>query len=318
MTLPLVLAWLFGSSAAGPQDATSSTQTSPARAYLEIHAGGLVVRLSGKEPKQFAGLRELAAELPGLRGEFVILAAEERPAEARAVGERIQPLSEDRRGVPVSIDAGDIPVLELLRFLADYTGLPVLLDTSERIDGGLKVAVAAPIAEADDEVVKAILEANQFRVEERELPGGQVVLGLSSRRESPVIPAPREKPIVIVDESSRRELVGRRRAEPPAGAGGRGGSLGGVRLTSVPKILLSHLDLQPGMGLLVQEVDENVPRDKPDLTMLKRYDVITHVCEVRISSVGDLQQALAIVPPGELYHVRVLRRGTTHILRLRR
>lgn len=96
----------------------------------------------------------------------------ERPDAARPV---LAP-SPAFRGKRVDILDGEIPVSEFLRFLADYTGLAVMLDNGGPKGLDENITIAAPIRNADGDTVRAILEANGWRVTKNRLPNGQTVL----------------------------------------------------------------------------------------------------------------------------------------------
>ncbi|MCZ6795986.1 MAG: hypothetical protein O7J95_20450 [Planctomycetota bacterium] len=98
-------------------------------------------------------------------------------AEAEAVddagddGRQFLPRSSAFR-TTVDILDGQIPVKEFLRFLADYTGWPVIIEASPQQAGGItqEITIAAPIEDADAEMVKAILEANRWLITKGSLP----------------------------------------------------------------------------------------------------------------------------------------------------
>ncbi|MCZ6794018.1 MAG: hypothetical protein O7J95_10440 [Planctomycetota bacterium] len=89
----------------------------------------------------------------------------------------------------VEILDGEIPVPEFLRFLSDYTGLPVVVDRSELAADGRTtrsvIRVVASIHDADAEVVKAILEADGWRVRTRTLPNGRQILAVGRTGAAP-------------------------------------------------------------------------------------------------------------------------------------
>jgi hypothetical protein len=130
---------------------------------------------------------------------------------------------------------------------------------------------------------------------------------------------PREKPIIVFEPpGGSPEVATKREAGPPVRVAAEGEWHGGVLLGPVPEILLAHLDLRAGFGLLVRAVDRKSASSRSDLAALKQYDVITHVDQDRVGSVKDLRQASERRIRGETYHLRVLRKGTVRILRVRR
>ena len=66
-------------------------------------------------------------------------------------------------GQAVRLPAGRIPVVQF-RLLSDYTGLPVIHDSADVRISTEKITVAADIPEADEDLIKSILEVNRFRV----------------------------------------------------------------------------------------------------------------------------------------------------------
>ena len=86
------------------------------------------------------------------------------------------------KGERVDIAEGTIDVVEVIRFLADYSGLPALYDSNdERITNG-KINLAAPMDDVDGEIVRALLESNGLRVTVDDLPGGRQVLRIEAVR----------------------------------------------------------------------------------------------------------------------------------------
>ena len=81
----------------------------------------------------------------------------------------------------VHVSAGEIEVADFLRFLGDYTGLPVIYDANDKRITGAKITIAAPMEDVDANVVKAVLEANGFRVRLDSISGGRHVLRIEAR-----------------------------------------------------------------------------------------------------------------------------------------
>jgi type II secretion system protein D len=69
--------------------------------------------------------------------------------------------------------------MDFLRFLSSYTGLPLLHDSTDQ-NIARDITIAADIQEADEDLVKAILEVNRFRVFRETLPSGKEVLKVES------------------------------------------------------------------------------------------------------------------------------------------
>ncbi|MAM46457.1 MAG: hypothetical protein CMJ91_07300 [Planctomycetes bacterium] len=155
-----------------PQDAPAEK---PAGEAPGAEAGA--EKPAGEAPGAEAGAEKPAGEVPGAE------AGAEKPAiEAGAVaaGEGEKDESEYKPnkkylGQPVDIQEGPIPVEDFLRFLADYTGLTVILSggpAGSTARQGQTITITAPIYQGDFEIVKAILDANGFQVHRRKLPKG--------------------------------------------------------------------------------------------------------------------------------------------------
>jgi hypothetical protein len=99
---------------------------------------------------------------------------------------RVEPSSDGIRGHRVDISSGDIPIDEFLRFVADCEGLAVIREAGAGAGGKDTIHVAAPIKNADFEIVKAILDANGWALETRELDNGRKVIRVR-RRASPKV-----------------------------------------------------------------------------------------------------------------------------------
>ncbi|SVD65140.1 uncharacterized protein METZ01_LOCUS417994, partial [marine metagenome] len=167
---------------------------SPAGVVLELAADGLVLHLSGRAPGKFKSLAELRKAHPSLAGRF-------RLQETAGV-ERIVPDPEKARSQPVDIVAGRIPALALLQFLADYTGFPVVHDSSNEALAKLKVLFSADVKGAGYEVVKAHLEAAGMVLSQRQLPGGRRLVEVTGAA-GPARPRPlKERPIIIVGKGT--------------------------------------------------------------------------------------------------------------------
>jgi hypothetical protein len=112
-----------------------------------------------------------------------------------------------REGVKVRIEAGEIPVQDVARFLSDYTGLPVVFDSSDKAMLDEKIIVPAPIPEADYELAKALLEAGGLRLSDRELASGQRLLLLESKAADAKAEEPVPRPLVIVGDAAGRHAT---------------------------------------------------------------------------------------------------------------
>jgi hypothetical protein len=87
-----------------------------------------------------------------------------------------EPESAKRFGKRVDILEGDVEVEEFLQFLADYTGRPVLVDGEGATVRSIPIKLTSSIRDADDELVKRLLETNKWLVHEEKLHNGKTVL----------------------------------------------------------------------------------------------------------------------------------------------
>lgn len=81
----------------------------------------------------------------------------------------------------VTIMPGDIPVPELLHFVADYTGSEVLTDPSQML-GRWHLTVPVEISDADASLVEALLERHGGLFNRVTLPGRRSAILFTSRR----------------------------------------------------------------------------------------------------------------------------------------
>ena len=157
-----------------PQDAPAEK---PAGEAPGAEAGA--EKPAGEAPGAEAGAEKPAGEAPGAEAGAEKPAGEAPGAEAGAAvaageGEKYKP-NKKYLGQPVDIQEGPIPVEDFLRFLADYTGLTVILSggpAGSTARQGQTITITAPIYQGDFEIVKAILDANGFQVHRRKLPKG--------------------------------------------------------------------------------------------------------------------------------------------------
>ena len=83
-------------------------------------------------------------------------------------------LEVDVEGKRIQIAEEEIPLLEFLRVLSEYHELPIVVDSDVFKDK--VITIALPIADADHEIVQAILEVNGILISERSLSNGKKVL----------------------------------------------------------------------------------------------------------------------------------------------
>ncbi len=108
----------------------------------------------------------------------------------------------------IEIDDGEIPGADFLKFLSHYTGLPVLID-SKQLASLTTINIAAPIRQADGEIVKAILESNGLSVTERVLPSGRSVIRVEGATTGAAAAqrGPEPSPIIVVTADELGELA---------------------------------------------------------------------------------------------------------------
>jgi hypothetical protein len=283
---------------------------------LLISKDGALLLEEGKAARRFETLADVARELAGAQGQFQVeAAAPPEPTRSEKIEARA-----GRKERPVRISSGEIAAIDLVRFLADYTGLTVIHDSADKSLADRMITVPSPIAKADDHLVKRLLEANHFRVTESATgPEGRVLLV-----ESTDAPAgadePRPRPIVIVDGEDGQgtpsgERSGVRVARGPVDGPVRSS---GVVLEELPEVVRAQVDIPDGRGILVSDVDESLTRGATDLSVLRRFDVILNVNDAIISRPAKFTEALNALAPGEAFQIRVLRKGIVVILPARR
>ena len=281
-----------------------------ARARLTLSVKEALLEEVGKSPRRFRSLAEMAKSIPGVRGEFVVM---EVPAAVELDG--TVAARQGLKGKTVRIAKGKIPALELARFLADHTGVPIIYDARDRTLAQKVVVVPAVIEQAGYELVKKILESNGFRLSEWKTQKGEPALLLES---SAVGTAPREpeaRPIVVLNQPSRGGLQTRLTAERRGASHPDLQKYAGLVLCQVPDRVLAQVDLDSGRGVLVDEVNRELTADRRGIAAFKRYDIITHVDGARITTAADFVQTLNSMTPGKPFQLRVLRKGITRILR---
>ena len=279
-------------------------------AVLELAADGLVLHLPERAPEKFKSLAELRKAHPALAGRF-------RMEESARVG-RVVPDPEKNRSQLVDIVAGRIPALQLLQFLADYTGFPVVHDSSNEALQKLKILFTADVRGAGYEVVKAHLEAAGMVLSQRQLPGGKRLVEVTGAA-GPARPRPlKERPIIIVGKeasvAARSEPT--RRADDPRRLELE--AYMGVVLAKVPEVVRAQLPITLREGVLVLALDKNLTRIRPDLKFLERYDVITTIERHSVSTPQGVAKELSRFAKGDEFTMRVYRKGSLKIYRIKR
>lgn len=303
-----VACWLFflaGSPA-------RAQENSPPVALLELAAGGLTLNLPGREPVRFASIEKLLEAHPGLAGRFQVEKA------APAVSGRIEPDLRKKKSQPVDILKGSASALELLQFLADYTGLPIVHDSSDKTLASVRVPFTADVKGADYEVVKAHLEVAGLRLSERKLPGGRRLIevsgGSGSARPRPL----KARPIIVVgrEKAPGVKIQRRRQAVDPASPVVE--DYMGVVLTRVPRVVRAQLPITSREGVLALDVDRNLAQLRNDLRFLERYDVITTIDRRPVSTPAAMVEELNRFSKGDEFTLRLYRKGSLKIYRVRR
>ena len=303
-----VACWLFflaGSPA-------RAQENSPPVALLELAAGGLTLNLPGREPVRFASIEKLLEAHPGLAGRFQVEKA------APAVSGRIEPDLRKKKSQPVDILKGSASALELLQFLADYTGLSIVHDSSDKMLASVRVPFTADVKGADYEVVKAHLEAAGLRLSERKLPGGRRLIEVSSGSGS-ARPRPlKARPIIVVgrEKAPGVKIQRRRQAVDPASPVVE--DYMGVVLTRVPRVVRAQLPITSREGVLALDVDRNLAQLRNDLRILERYDVITTIDRRPVSTPAAMVEELNRFSKGDEFTLRLYRKGSLKIYRVRR
>jgi hypothetical protein len=88
----------------------------------------------------------------------------------------VVPRSAEFAGEPVRILAGDIELLEILRFLSDFSGLPIYVRASHLSWLQNTITIAAPIDAVTGNIGAALLKANGFPVTLDTLTYGKAVV----------------------------------------------------------------------------------------------------------------------------------------------
>ncbi len=310
--------WTAWTLAASPLAVGESGVAAPGEAVLRVTSEGLVLEVPEKEPRLFESARDLVEAVGTLEGRFLV--------EAHDAGEDgvILPSGTPRKTTRIA--AGEIPVLELVRFLADARGVPVLHEAEDPTFRGV-VTVPKEIPEADEAVAKAILEANRITVRDRTLPSGERVVLLSGpgrAKSASTDETDVPYPLVVVEGAGGRRRTVRSGTSPKGdrrvarGPGPDAVSWEGVVLEPVPEVVLAHVPLLPGEGILIREVDEETARRFPEIDGLRRSDILTHVNEIAVRRVEDLPGSVSVLEPGAAIRYRVLRKGFTRILTTRK
>ena len=292
-----------------PAGSLFAADESPA-AVLELSGGGLVLKLAGRESLRFENLSELLAAHPGLAGRFEL-----EKASPPSAG-RIEPDRENKRNQPVDLLAGTASALELLQSLADYTGLPIIHDSSDKALEAVRVPFTSDVKGADYAVIKAHLEAAGLRIRERKLPGGKRLIEVSAGqgKQRPLKP----RPIIVVGKGKAAgKTIQRPRRAVDRGRPAIEDYMGLV-LTRVPEVVRAQLPITSREGVLALDVDRNLTQLRGDLRLLERYDVITSIDRHPVSTPEAMVKELNRFSKGDEFTLRLYRKGSLKIYRVKR
>jgi hypothetical protein len=277
---------------------------------ISISADGALLEMPGRPPRRFRSFEDLALEEAGLEGAFIVLERKAEPVE-----EKDGPAKSARRERGVRIARGEVLAMDLLRFLSDYTGLPILHDSTDK---GLDRTIVIPseITAADDRMLRSILQANRILVQEAVTSSGERVLEVSTTDSpaGPEIPEPR--PIIEVSKDRDAGPARRRRGTRVArGPDDVPRAFDGVVLEAIPEVVRAQVDLESGLGMLVTAVGESAVGRRGGLGHLQRHDILTHVGTTPVTSARRFADAWNSMGTGEEFEIRVLRKGIVRILR---
>jgi hypothetical protein len=300
------------------------------RVSLRIAGDRLELLIPGKEPLRLSSPAALAAAFPGLEGSFAIEALAPPPsaggegaATAGGAVSRIEPPGRIPRGQRIDMLRGKIAALDLLRFLADYTGVPVVHDANDRALAANEIVVVADVLGADDTIVLAHLAASGIRVVRRRLFGGKEIFEVSTAQHGQSGAEVKPTPIVVVGEEKAGSARDRSRPRDPSaheGGAPRGSreDLGGIAFSEVPEMVAAQVELPAGEGVFVFAVDERDRERRGGLRVLEKYDIVTRVGERVVRSPRDLIEELGRYETGQELTLRYMRRGVTTIVRIER
>ncbi len=220
----------------------------------------------------------------------------------------------------VTIDDGEVEVVELARFYSEAVDLPLVVEASDA-ELTSTVTVAAAIRDADPSVVQELLAQNGFDLEERRLASGLqlVMLRGSSARAAGRRLVP--EPIVSVGTASgtshEREgpSEGRSAQVGTASEAGEGLAYGGFHVVEIPPILLAQTRLERRMGVVVRKHKERAFAPGSLGDVVRDYDVVTRVGRRSIRSPADFVRR--VEEKRGSYQIELLRKGRSYILGVR-
>jgi hypothetical protein len=289
---------------------------------MRITAEGIEVRIPGKADRTFKTLAEFAAALPGLRGDFEV---EQKPPPAPPTEPTtLDPSANKPKGQKIDITPGKIPVLEMLRFLADYSGLAVVHDSKDQTLATMEITVLVEIRGADDVIVEAHLAANGVLLFRRTLPNGKQIIEVRTALSRSGGAEPKARPVVVVGSGRapvRGAGVGTTRAEGgrrvEALKRGSTQTSAGVTFSEIPEMVRAQVELNGAEGVFVRHVSKEARGRGGALGVFERYDIVTRIGSRVVRSPRDLVDELSRYERGEDMTIRLLRKGGTKILRVK-
>ena len=169
---------------------------------------------------------------------------------------------------------------------------------------------------ADYAVIKAHLEAAGLRIRERTLPGGKRLIEVAAgqERSRPLKP----RPIIVVGKGkSAGKTIQRPRRAVDRGRPAIEDYMGLV-LTRVPEVVRAQLPITSREGVLALDVDRNLTQLRGDLRLLERYDVITSIDRHPVSTPEAMVKELNRFSKGDEFILRLYRKGSLKIYRVKR
>ena len=203
-----------------------------------------------------------------------------------------------------------------IRDSADYTGLPIIHDSSDKALEAVRVPFTSDVKGADYAVIKAHLEAAGLRIRERKLPGGKRLIEVSAGQGKPRPLKPR--PIIVVGKGkSAGKTIQRPRRAVDRGRPAIEDYMGLV-LTRVPEVVRAQLPITSREGVLALDVDRNLTQLRGDLRRLERYDVITSIDRHPVGTPEAMVKELNRFSKGVEFTLRLYRKGSLKIYRVKR
>lgn len=92
----------------------------------------------------------------------------------------------------------------------------------------------------------------------------------------------------------------------------------GLVLTRVPEVVRAQLPITSREGVLALDVDRNLTQLRGDLRLLERYDVITSIDRHPVSTPEAMVEELNRFSKGDEFTLRLYRKGSLKIYRIKR